>query len=174
MPNGSVDLPAGLEAYSCLDCMDYIRVLPTYWLADDARIEDVVEGRFEEHSLHYSLMKLIDHPRQAKKVTLSPPVWEAVLMPDQALDRAWQDSRVREVFQSTLELGSRPLSEVRLVYMESDSSIFYQIRFLDKVCPCSGFDSDYYNVADVIINPVDGTNVYLDIEEGVSPDEISD
>jgi hypothetical protein len=165
-------LPSG-NCYRCDVCSEFTRVLPCYWFLDGHTIERVFDGPSARYRIKHEAMSFLGIPQDGEeKVTLTPQIWRAVLMPDQVLRLAWEERSVQELFRTTLERGSKPLSEVQLAYDESDSSILYQIRFLDRACPCSGFGDDAYNVAEVVIDPLDGEMLDLILAEGVSAESI--
>ena len=155
--------------YSCDDCQRCVRVLPSYWFAEKGVIVDVLEGKSRGYGFRYDATEFLGIPQAwGAKVTLTPQIWRAVLLPDQAYRRAWEEEGVQNLFRETLERGSTPMTEVQLAWDATDSSMFYQVVFLDRVCPCSGHDVDAFNVARVTIDPLDGSTIGLDIREGIA------
>lgn len=107
----------------------------------------------------------------------SPPVvynagnWSRISPPKQAYDKAWSLNKVQQLFSETVSRGSVPLSKIALIWNPKDSSLFWQVEFVDRVCDCKGLPIDAFNLAKVRINPIDTQIVSMNIIEALSEKE---
>lgn len=104
-------------------------------------------------------------------VTYSPEIWSQIFPPQKAYDKAWSLNEVQQLFGETVSRGSVPSSKVALIWNPKDSSLFWQVEFVDRVCDCKGLPKDAFNLAKIRINPIDTQIVSLNIIEALSEKE---
>jgi hypothetical protein len=104
-------------------------------------------------------------------VVYSPGNWLRIFPPKQAYDKAWSLNEVQQLFGETVSRGSTPSSKVALIWNPKDSSLFWQVEFVDRVCDCKGLPKDAFNLAKIRINPIDTQIVSLTIVETLSEKE---
>jgi hypothetical protein len=104
-------------------------------------------------------------------VVYSPGNWSRIFPPKQAYDKVWSLNEVQQLFRQTLSQGSMPASKVALIWNPKDSSLFWQVEFVDRVCDCKGLRTNALNLAEVRLNPIDKQIVSLTIIEALSEKE---
>lgn len=149
------------------------RVLPTIWFVENNRLIDLQEGFLSYEELENRIQNFI-HPTYSrqKPAVYNSKNWSRIFPPNEAYDIAWSLDEVQQLFSKTTSQGSAPVSKVALIWDQRDSSLFWQVEFVDRVCDCKGLPADLFNLAKVKINPIDEEVMNLEIIEAIPEKDI--
>ncbi|MGB8657086.1 MAG: hypothetical protein WCE90_04795 [Candidatus Zixiibacteriota bacterium] len=144
------------------------RLMPTIWYVENGRLTDLQEGFLSCQELEDQIRSFVhpDSPRH-KAVVYSLQNWSRIIPPKDACNKAWSSDQVRQLFSKTVSQGSVPVSTVALIWSQKDSSLFWQVELVDRVCDCKGLPAGAFNLAKVKMNPIDGQIVSSEIIEAI-------
>lgn len=115
---------------------------------------------------------LINRKSTINSVIYTSTHWTKILSPQKAYSIAWSQKAVQEVFASSIASGSKPDSDISLVYQPTDSSLYWQIDFVDRVCECEGDAKNDFNLVRVVLNPLDAQVINLEIRKKISKTDL--
>lgn len=144
------------------------RLLPTIWFVENSRLVDFQEGFLSYEELEDQIQNFV-HPNSPRhqQVVYNSENWSRIFSPKEAYDKAWSLDEVQQLFSKTVSQGSVPVSKVALFWNPRDSSLFWQVELVDRVCDCKGMPAAAFNLARVKLNPIDGQIVSSEIIEAI-------